>query len=75
MHSGWPALITGYLDDSWLRAVRRWTMVSWLFLSIGLGLGMIWAYEELGWGGYWGWTRSRTPASAVVHGHLRFCTP
>ena len=52
---GMAALITGYLDDSWVRAVRRWTMISWLFLSIGLGLGMIWAYEELGWGGYWGW--------------------
>ncbi|MSO29736.1 MAG: heme lyase CcmF/NrfE family subunit [Acidobacteria bacterium] len=52
---GMAALITGHLDDSWLRAVRRWTMFSWLFLSIGLGLGMIWAYEELGWGGYWGW--------------------
>src|SRR5436309_5997916 len=49
------ALITGHLDDSWLRAVRRWTMVSWLFLSFGLTLGMIWAYEELGWGGYWMW--------------------
>jgi cytochrome c-type biogenesis protein CcmF len=49
------ALITGHLDDSWLRAVRRWTMVSWLFLSFGLTLGMIWAYEVLGWGGYWGW--------------------
>jgi len=52
---GMAALFTGYLDDSWLRAVRRWTMVSWLFLSFGLTLGMIWAYEELGWGGYWGW--------------------
>src|SRR5688500_1332091 len=52
---GMAALITGFLDDSWLRAVRRWTMISWLFLSCGLGLGMIWAYEELGWGGYWGW--------------------
>ena len=52
---GMAALITGHLDDSWLRAVRRWTMVSWLFLSFGLTLGMIWAYEELGWGGYWGW--------------------
>ena len=52
---GMAALITGYLDDSWLRAVRRWTMISWLFLSVGLGLGMIWAYEELGWGGYWAW--------------------
>ena len=52
---GMAALITGHLDDSWLRAVRRWTMFSWLALSIGLGLGMIWAYEELGWGGYWAW--------------------
>src|SRR5450759_3482860 len=52
---GIAALITGHLDDSWLRAVRRWTMFSWLFLSFGLTLGMIWAYEELGWGGYWAW--------------------
>jgi cytochrome c-type biogenesis protein CcmF len=52
---GMAALITGHLDDAWLRAVRRWTMFSWLFLSFGLGLGMIWAYEELGWGGYWMW--------------------
>jgi len=52
---GMAALVTGYLDDSWLRAVRRWTLISWLFLSFGLVLGMIWAYEELGWGGYWGW--------------------
>jgi cytochrome c-type biogenesis protein CcmF len=52
---GMAALITGYLDDAWLRAVRRWTMLSWLFLSFGLVLGMIWAYEELGWGGYWAW--------------------
>src|SRR5437773_2745530 len=52
---GIAALITGLLDDSWLRAVRRWTMFAWVFLSIGLFLGMIWAYEELGWGGYWMW--------------------
>ncbi len=52
---GLAALVTGHLDDSWLRAVRRWTMLSWLLLSLGLVLGMIWAYEELGWGGYWGW--------------------
>ena len=45
---GMAALITGYLDDSWLRAVRRWTMFAWFFLSLGLTLGMIWAYEELG---------------------------
>ncbi len=52
---GMAALITGHLDDAWLRAVRRWTMFAWLFLTLGLMLGMIWAYEELGWGGYWGW--------------------
>ena len=52
---GMAALITGNLDDAWLRAVRRWTMIGWLFLSFGLVLGMLWAYEELGWGGYWGW--------------------
>ena len=52
---GLAALISGQLDDSWLRAVRRWTMTSWLFLSVGLALGGLWAYEELGWGGYWGW--------------------
>ena len=52
---GLAALITGHLDDAWLRAVRRWTMVGWLFLSFGLTLGMLWAYEELGWSGYWAW--------------------
>jgi len=52
---GLAALITGHLDDSWLRAVRRWTMFAWLFLSFGLMLGMIWAYEVLAWGGYWAW--------------------
>jgi len=52
---GMGALISGQLDDSWLRAVRTWTMMAWLFLTVGLALGALWAYEELGWGGYWGW--------------------
>ena len=52
---GMAALISGQLDDSWLRSVRRWTLVAWLFLTVGLALGGLWAYEELGWGGYWGW--------------------
>ena len=52
---GIAALVTGHLDDAWVRAVRRWTMIGWLFLSFGLTLGMLWAYEELGWGGYWVW--------------------
>src|SRR6266850_2410298 len=49
------ALLTKKLDSEWLVAVRKWTLVSWLFLSIGLILGMWWAYVELGWGGYWAW--------------------
>lgn len=49
------ALVTGRTDDRWIRLTRRWTLVAWLFLSIGLVLGMRWAYDVLGWGGYWGW--------------------
>jgi cytochrome c-type biogenesis protein CcmF len=49
------ALVTGRSDDRWVRLTRRWTLVAWLFLSIGLVLGMRWAYDVLGWGGYWGW--------------------
>jgi cytochrome c-type biogenesis protein CcmF len=52
---GLAALITGNLDDSWIQSTRRWVIVSWYFLSQGLVLGCLWAYEELGWGGYWGW--------------------
>jgi cytochrome c-type biogenesis protein CcmF len=49
------ALITGRSDDHWIRITRRWTLVAWLFLSMGLVLGARWAYDVLGWGGYWGW--------------------
>jgi len=49
------ALITGRSDDRWIRVTRRWTLVAWLFLSLGLVLGSRWAYDVLGWGGYWGW--------------------
>src|SRR5438128_481525 len=49
------ALASKKLDSDWLVAIRKWTLVSWLFLSIGLVLGMWWAYVELGWGGYWAW--------------------
>ena len=49
------ALASGRLDTSWLHAIRRWTIVAWFFLSIGITLGAQWAYVELGWGGYWGW--------------------
>ena len=49
------ALISGKLDTSWIRTVRRWTLVAWVFLTFGVTLGGAWAYEELGWGGYWAW--------------------
>ena len=52
---GMGALISGQLDDAWIASVRKWTLGAWFFLSMGLTLGMLWAYEELGWGGFWGW--------------------
>ncbi len=49
------ALISRKLDAEWLSAVRRWALLSWFFLTIGIVLGMWWAYVELGWAGYWAW--------------------
>jgi cytochrome c-type biogenesis protein CcmF len=49
------ALVTRRLDAEWLGAVRRWSLVSWVFLTLGIVMGMWWAYVELGWGGYWMW--------------------
>lgn len=49
------ALASGDLTTNWIKATRRWTLVAWLFLSLGLLLGGRWAYDVLGWGGYWGW--------------------
>jgi len=49
------AMITKQLGDTWIRTTRRWTMVAWMFLSIGIMLGGKWAYHELGWGGFWAW--------------------
>jgi cytochrome c-type biogenesis protein CcmF len=52
---GIAALVTGRSDDRWIRLTRRWSLVAWLFLSLGLILGSRWAYDVLGWGGYWAW--------------------
>jgi cytochrome c-type biogenesis protein CcmF len=52
---GAGALITGKLDDSWIRSTRRWAIFSWFFLTLGNLFGARWAYEVLGWGGYWAW--------------------
>lgn len=68
------ALATGRLDSEWIIATRKWMLFSWLFLSIGNVLGMLWAYEELGWGGPWAWDPVENAAflpwltaSAYVH--------
>jgi cytochrome c-type biogenesis protein CcmF len=49
------ALIMRYQGEQWIHITRRWTMVTWMFLTIGIFLGAHWAYAVLGWGGYWGW--------------------
>jgi cytochrome c-type biogenesis protein CcmF len=49
------ALMMRYPGEKWIRVTRVWTMVTWLFLTVGIFLGMHWAYAVLGWGGYWGW--------------------
>jgi cytochrome c-type biogenesis protein CcmF len=68
------ALVTGRLDNEWINATRKWMLFAWLFLSVGNALGMLWAYKELGWGGYWAWDPVENAAclpwftaSAYVH--------
>jgi cytochrome c-type biogenesis protein CcmF len=49
------ALVTKETGSVWIRSIRRWTLIAWLFQSGGIILGGWWAYQELGWGGYWAW--------------------
>jgi cytochrome c-type biogenesis protein CcmF len=49
------ALLSGRLDERWLRVTRRWTINAWIFLSLAIVAGMWWSYAVLGWGGYWAW--------------------
>lgn len=49
------ALLTGQLREEWITSTRRWALMSWYFLGMGLVIGGWWAYHVLGWGGYWGW--------------------
>ncbi|MFN4167658.1 MAG: heme lyase CcmF/NrfE family subunit, partial [Pannonibacter phragmitetus] len=49
------ALILGRIDAAWARWVRPWTLLAWLFLTLGISMGSYWAYYELGWGGWWFW--------------------
>jgi len=49
------ALLSGQLDNTWVKLTRRWTVTAWGFLSLAIVAGMWWSYEVLGWGGYWAW--------------------
>jgi cytochrome c-type biogenesis protein CcmF len=49
------ALIEGRIDAAWARWVRPWTLLAWIFLTLGIAMGSYWAYYELGWGGWWFW--------------------
>src|SRR5215470_16412460 len=50
-----PAPLAGQGSDQWVSIIRRWTLVVWCFLTVGLVLGALWSYSVLGWGGYWAW--------------------
>jgi len=52
---GLAAMLSGQLGTVWMRTTRRWTLFAWFFLSVGILMGGRWAYEVLGWGGYWAW--------------------
>lgn len=74
---GMAALILKKADAVWLKVTRKWTLVSWLFLSMGILFGSQWAYVELGWGGYWAWdpveNASLLPwltATALLHSNM-----
>lgn len=49
------ALILGRIDQAWAKWVRPWTLIAWMFLTLGIAMGSYWAYYELGWGGFWFW--------------------
>ena len=49
------ALLIGRVDQAWARWVRPWTLLAWIFLTLGIAMGSYWAYYELGWGGWWAW--------------------
>lgn len=68
------ALITKNFSNAWVKAARKWILIPWVFLSVGNMLGGMWAYEELGWGGYWAWDPVENAAffpwlmtSALIH--------
>ena len=48
-------MVTGYVNSVWAKNLKKWVLISWTFLTGGILLGSIWAYYELGWGGFWFW--------------------
>ncbi len=60
------SLITRQPGEGWIHTTRRWTLVTWLFQSTGVMLGMAWAYHVLGWGGYWGWDPVENASAAAL---------
>jgi cytochrome c-type biogenesis protein CcmF len=68
------ALVTGKLDEGWIGTIRRWTIIAWVFLTLGNLFGGWWSYHILGWGGYWAWDPVENasflpwlPATALLH--------
>ncbi len=53
--SSLSALVCNYVNKEWASDIKKWTLISWIFLTVGIMLGSIWAYYELGWGGFWFW--------------------
>ncbi|MBD1164088.1 heme lyase CcmF/NrfE family subunit [Pelagibacterales bacterium SAG-MED11] len=53
--SALAAIVTNYISSSWAKHIKKWILTSWIFLTLGILLGSIWAYYELGWGGFWFW--------------------
>ena len=53
--SSLAALVCGYVNKNWANDLKKWSLISWIFLTLGIMLGSIWAYYELGWGGFWFW--------------------
>ena len=53
--SSLAAIINNYVDNNWAKNIKNWVIISWVFLTLGIMLGSIWAYYELGWGGFWFW--------------------
>ena len=53
--SALAAMVTSYVSKEWAKHIKKWVLASWVFLTLGILLGSIWAYYELGWGGFWFW--------------------